>query len=115
MNLPLLYERWLEEIQSGVAEPPVSLLKYQRMGMGRKIEFLSGLGFSEHFAEAIKDMLFESDEFDLAIYNCADGSGQNGNVRALKALNSARDRIMSEAADELESVLENMQPVRRRH
>ncbi len=114
MNLPLLYERWLEEIQSGAAEPPVSLLKYQKMGIGRRIEFLSGLGFSEHFAEAIKDMLFESDEFNLAIYNYADGSGQNGNVRALKALNGARDCIMTEAANELESVLENMQPVRRR-
>ncbi len=84
-------------------------------GNVQKIEFLSGLGFSEHFAEAIKDMLFESDEFDLAIYNYANGSGQNGNVRALKALNSARDCIVSEAADELESVLENMQPVRRGH
>lgn len=114
MNRPLLYERWLEEIQSGVAEPPVSLQKYQRMGIDRKIEFLSGLGFSEHFAEELKARLFESDEFDLAIFDYADGSGLNGNVRALKALNSAHDRIMTEAADELESVLENMQPVRRR-
>ncbi len=115
MNRPLLYERWLEEIESGVAEPPVSLLKYQRMGINRRIKFLSGLGFSEHFAEEIKDSLFESDEFDLAISDYADGSGQNGNIRALKALNSARDRVMTKAADELESVLENIQPVRRRH
>ena len=108
MNLPLLYERWLEEILSGAAEPPVSLLKYQRMGISRRIEFLSGLGFSEHFAEAIKDMIFESDEFDRAIYNYADGSERNGGMKALKALNSARDSVMSEAANALGEVLDNI-------
>ena len=108
MNLPLLYERWLEEILSGTAKPPVSLLNYQRMGISRRIEFLSGLGFSEHFAEAIKDMIFESDEFDRAIYNYADGSERNGDMKALKALNSARDSVMCEAANALEEALDNI-------
>ena len=115
MNLPLSYERWLEEILSGDAEPPVSLLNYQRMGVSRRIEFLSGLGFSEHFAESLKELIFESDEFDRAIYNYADGSEKSGNVRALKAMNSACDSVMSNAANKLETVLDNMPTGRNRY
>ena len=115
MNLPLLFERWLEEILTGDAEPPVSLLKFQRMGIGRRIEFLSGLGFSEHFTESIKEMILESDEFDRAVYNYADGSERTGNAGALKALSSAHETVMTEAANALEAVLENMPPMRRRH
>ena len=114
MILPLSYERWLEEILSGDAEPPVSLLNYQRMGVSRRIEFLSGLGFSEHFAESIKDLIFESDEFDRAIYNYADGSEKSGNVRALKAMNRAHDNVMSDAANKLETALDNMPSGRNR-
>jgi len=114
MNLPLLFVRWLEEVLSGDAEPPVSLLKFQRMGIGRRIEFLSGLGFSEHFTESIKEMLLESDEFDRAVYNYADGSVRTGNAGALKALSSAHETVMTEAVNALEAVLDNMPPTRRR-
>ena len=115
MNLPLLFERWLEEILSGDAEPPVSLLKFQQMGIGRRIEFLSGLGFSEHFTESIKAILLESDEFDRAVYNYAEGSERTGNAGALKALSSTHETVMTEAVNALEAVLDNMHPTRRRH
>ncbi len=112
MNLPLLFERWLDEILSGDAEPPVSVIEFQRMGIERRIEFLSGLGFSEHFAESIKEMILESDEFDRAVYNIADGSERSGNAGALKALSSAHDSVMTEAVTALEAVLDNMSSMR---
>ena len=115
MNLPLLYERWLEKLLRGESEPPVSLLKFQRMGINRKIDFLSGLGFSEHFAESRKELILESDEFDRAIYYYADDSEETGSTKALKALSQVRNSVMTEAANALESVLDNMPPIRRRH
>lgn len=115
MNLPLFYEKWLEELLRGEAEPPVSLLKFQRMGIDRRIDFLTGLGFSEHFAESIKEMILESDEFDRAIYNYADGSADKGKAKALNALSNIHVNVMTEAANALESVLDNVVPLKRRH
>ncbi len=110
--LPPLYERWLDGLSKGEEEPPISSLEFQRLGMSKRMDYVSGLGFGERLTECMKEELFEDDDFERAIYHIVDGSADLGRERALVAISNAAENILIEAADALEVVLENLECAR---
>ena len=107
--LPQLYGRWLDRLSRGEEEAPISSIKFQRLGSAKRLEYISGLGFSEHLTESMKETLFEDDNFERAIYHVIDGSDEMGQVKAADAISTAAENILSEAADALSDVLNNLE------
>ncbi len=106
--LPPLYERWLDGILRGEEEPPIASADYERLGMEKRLEYISGLGFSEHLTESMKERLLEDDDFERAIYHVIDGSADLGREKALLAISTTAESILTEAADALFVVLDNL-------
>ncbi len=106
--LPPLYERWLDGLSRGEEDPPIASAEYQRLGIEKRLEYVSGLGFSEHLSESMKEQLLEDDDFDRAIYHLIDGSTDLGKEKALLAISSAAESVLTEAADALFVVLDNL-------
>ncbi|TFB12877.1 hypothetical protein E3V33_04145 [Candidatus Marinimicrobia bacterium MT.SAG.4] len=67
------------------------------MGAAKQLEYISGLGFSEHLTESTKESLFEDDDFDRAIYHVIDGSDEIGKAKAVNVISTAAENILSEA------------------
>ena len=107
--MPQLYGRWLDRLSRGEEEPPISSIDFQRLGLAKRLEYISGMGFSEHLTESMKETLFEDDDFDRAIYHVIDGSDEMGKAKAADAISTATDNILSEAADALFEVLDNLE------
>ena len=61
--LPPLYERWLEGLSRGEEEAPIGSTEYRRLGAEKRLEYISGLGFSEHMTECMIERLLEDDDF----------------------------------------------------
>ena len=57
----------------------------------------------------MKETLFEDDNFERAIYHVIDGSDEMGKVKAADAISTAAENILSEAADALSDVLNNLE------
>jgi len=106
--LPPPYERWLDGILRGEEEPPIASTEFQCLGMEKRLEYISGLGFSEHLTESMKERLLEDDDFERAIYHVIDGSVDLGREKALLAISTTAEIILSEAADALFAVLDNL-------
>ena len=109
MTLPLPYERWLEVLSRGEEDPPIASIEFRRLGFGKQLEYISGLGFSEHLTERMKESLFEDDDFERAIYHIVDGSGEIGKRKAVEAILRTSENILTEAADALFTVLDNLE------
>ena len=106
--LPRLYGRWLDGLLKGEEEAPISSIEFERLGSAKRLEYISGLGFSEHLTESTKESLFEDDDFDRAIYHVIDGSEALGRERAIAALSNTAENILTEAADALSMVLDDL-------
>ena len=106
--LPQLYGRWLDRLSRGEEEAPISSIEFQRLGSAKRLEYISGLGFSEHLTESMKETLFDDDDFDRAIYHVIDGSEALGRERAIAALSNTAENILNEAADALSMVLDDL-------
>ena len=106
--LPQLYGRWLDRLSRGEEEAPISSIKFQRLGSAKRLEYISGLGFSEHLTEYMKETLFEDDDFERAIYHVIDGSDETGKVKAADAISTVAENILTEAADALSMVLDDL-------
>ena len=106
--LPLLYERWLDGLSRGEEEPPIASTEYQRLGIEKRLEYISGLGFSEHLTESMKERLLEDDDFERAIYHLINGSADLGREKALLAISNSAECVLTEAADALLVVLDNL-------
>ena len=72
------------------------------------MDYVSGLGFGEYLTETVKEKLLEEDDFERAIYYIVDGSDELGRKKALAAFSNAAESVLSEAADALEAVLDNL-------
>lgn len=107
--LPPLFERWLDGLSRGEEEPPIAPIEYQRLGMEKRLEYISGLGFSEHLTESVREQLLEDDDFERAIYHLIDGSADLGREKALLAISNSAESILSEAADALFVVLADLE------
>ena len=107
--LPRLYGRWLDGISRGEEEAPISSIEFERLGAAKRLEYISGLGFSEHLTESTKESLFEDDDFDRAIYHVIDGSDEIGKAKAANAISTAAESVLSEAADALFDVLADLE------
>ena len=106
--LPQLYGSWLDRLSRGEEEAPISSIDFQRLGSAKRLEYISGLGFSEHLTESMKETLFEDDDFERAIYHVIDGSEALGRERAIAALSNTAENILTEAADALSMVLDDL-------
>ena len=95
--LPRLYGRWLDGLLKGEEEAPISSIEFERLGSAKRLEYISGLGFSEHLTESTKESLFEDDDFDRAIYHVIDGSDEIGKAKAVNVISTAAENILSEA------------------
>ncbi len=107
--LPPMYERWLDGLSRGEEDPPIGSVEYRRLGIEKRLEYISGLGFSEQLTESMKEQLLEDDDFDRAIYHLIDGSTDLGREKALLAISSAAESVLTEASDALIVVLEDLQ------
>ena len=107
--LPLLYGRWLDGLSRGEEEAPISSLEFQRLGAAKQLEYISGLGFSEHLTESMIEILLEDDDFERAVYHVIDGSDALGKEKALLAISNSADKIRTEAADALFEVLDDLE------
>ena len=107
--LPQLYGRWLDRLSRGEEEAPISSIEFQRLGAAKRLEYISGMGFSEHLTETMKESLFEDDDFDRAIYHVIDGSDDLGKANAADAISNTAESVLSEAADALSTVLDNLE------
>ena len=112
MMLPQLYGKWLDRLSRGEEEPPISSIEFQRLGAVKRLEYISGMGFSEHLTETMKETLFEDDDFDRAIYHVIDGSDETGKERALVVISVSAANILTEAADALFDVLADLEEER---
>ena len=106
--LPLPYERWLDGLSRAEEEAPITSIEFRRMGFEKRLEYISGLGFSEHLTIRMKERLFEDDDFERAIYHIVDGSGEIGKMKAVEAISRASETVLTEAADALFVVLDNI-------
>ena len=106
--LPQPYERWLDRLSRGEEEAPIAPIEYQRLGVERRLEYISGLGFSEHLTETVKEQLLEDDDFARAIYHLIDGSADLGREKAVVAISNAAKSVITEAADALFDALDNL-------
>ena len=102
--LPQLYGRWLDRLSRGEEEAPISSIKFQRLGSAKRLEYISGLGFSEHLTESMKETLFEDDNFERAIYHVIDVSEALERERAIAALSNTAENMITEAAEALSEV-----------
>ena len=107
--LPPLYERWLDGLLRGEEQPPIASAEYRRLGLEKRLEYISGLGFSEHLTESMKEQLLEDDDFERAIYHVIDGSADLGREKALLVISTTAERILTEAADALFVVLADLE------
>ena len=106
--LPQLYGSWLDRLSRGEEEAPISSIDFHRLGSAKRLEYISGMGFSEHLTESMKETLFEDDNFERAIYHVIDGSEALGRERAIAALSNTAENILTEAADALSMVLDDL-------
>ena len=106
--LPPQYDTWLDEILTGESNPPISLSDYQKLGIAGRMKFVSGLGFGDYFVESMKEVIFESDEFDIGLYLIVDGSAEAGKAGVLTVVMNTGEGMLLEAADALEVVLDNL-------
>ena len=106
--LPLPFERWLDGISRGEEEAPIAPIEFRRLGFEKRLEYISGLGFSEHLTKRTKERLLEDDDFERAIYHIVDGSEEIGKKKAVEAISRASETVLTEAADALYVVLDNL-------